>query len=86
MPSPFQSRADYEARVSQALADSGGPIELAPQLIAIAAEAAIPDDVLISWVCFHHAAVWEASDFRRWAARWQVAARAIDGGKGGANA
>ena len=83
MPSPFQSRADYEARVSQALADSGGPIELAPQLIAIAQEQGLSDQALLDWIVYHHARVWEASDFRRWVGLYQAAARAIDGGKGG---
>jgi hypothetical protein len=81
MPNPFESRRAYELRVAQALADAGGPVELASQLCAIAAEAGLPDQKLLDFIRFH-AAEWEASNFRRWVARYQEASRAIDARKG----
>ena len=70
------SSKDYEARINAALADAGGPPELAAQLLAIARAEILPDGVLLSWIRFHHGD-WDAAGFRRFVTHYQETERQL---------
>jgi len=67
---------EYEARITAALADAGGPPELAEQLLAIARAEILPDGVLLTWIRHHHGD-WEAANFRRFVTNYQETARQL---------
>ncbi len=57
---------DFEPRIAQALSDSGGPPELAPQLVALAVKHGL-ESRLLDWVRFHVGKDWSGVEFELWA-------------------
>ena len=58
-----------EQQVAQQLADVGAPEDLAPQLVAIAAESNVPAVALLAWIRLGSASITGAA--------WRAAARAF---------
>jgi len=70
------SSKDYEARITAALADAGGPPELAAHLLTIARAEILPDRVLLTWIQFHYGD-WDAASFQRFVTHYQETERQL---------
>lgn len=60
---------DFESAIAQALIDQGGPPEIAPQLVAIAAEREL-SHCLKRWIDFHIGTEWSARQFDEWCVKF----------------
>ena len=70
---------DFEALISQALTDHGGPPEIAPQLIAIAEQNGLTR-VLPSWIHFHRQDEWSAAQFTVWCGKYRAMMERLEKG------
>jgi hypothetical protein len=68
---------DFEPRVLNALTDAGGPIELAPQLVAIQRERGISESELLVWISYHRGD-WSALDLGRWIDRLEISRAVLE--------
>ncbi len=58
---------EWESRIAQALTDSGGPPELALQLLALSVKYGLEHTDLMNWIQFHIGPDWAGSQFEQWA-------------------
>jgi len=68
MLDPFKL-AEFEQTVVETLREHGGPVELAPQLVAIAQKNCVVYE-LNQWIMFHRGAEWSAAQFETWCAKF----------------